>query len=370
MDKALLKRLCDNLNIRGGSLPALPIPEMFTLLEALFSEEEADIASCMPATAVSLQDLANSLSRPAEAVYPHLEAMADKGIVATRKKDEVVLYKLLPVMPGIFEFQFMRGGTTERDRHVARLLRAYVDVAEAEARKLMPIPEHVTPFMRVIPVQKTIEAGQKVHTFEQISRYIDSADAIAVGHCYCHHEAYLLGKATCDAPEYRCMSFGPGAIYTAERGIARLISKKEAHEILKACEEKGLVHMSSNTSKYIEFLCNCCSCHCGVLKNLNKLGKPVWSASSGYFARVNEQACEGCENCVEICPMNAVSLSDEQKAVVDEFHCIGCGLCVSHCPAEAISMDPRAEEPVPPETPRDLRKAIMNDFLSAAAGQK
>jgi len=370
MDESLLKELCNNLNVRGGSLPALPIPEMFNLLEELFSEEEASVACKMPPTAVSLHDLATALSKTEEDIYPLLESMADKGIVVTRKKDDVVLYKLMPIMPGIFEFQFMRGGDTEQDRRLARLLRSYVDVAEAEARKLMPIPENVTPFMRVIPIQKTIEAGQKVYTFEQISNYIDSADAIAVGHCYCHHEAYLLGKVTCDAPEYRCMSFGPGALYTSERGIARLITKEEAHEILKACEEKGLVHMGSNTTKYLEFICNCCSCHCGVLNNLNKMGKPVWSANSGYFAQVNKEECEGCNTCVEICPMEAVAMTAAETSVVDDLRCIGCGVCAHHCPVGAISMNLREEEPTPPETPRDLRKAVMDDFMRALAENK
>ncbi|MFH1243321.1 MAG: hypothetical protein V1689_13290 [Pseudomonadota bacterium] len=162
------------------------------------------------------------MSRPAKEIFPLVESMADKGIVATRKKDGVVLYKLLPVVPGIFEFQFMRGGDTDLDRRLAKLLRAYADAAEAEVRKTIPIPENVTPFMRVIPVERTIQAGQRVYTFDQLSNYIESADAISVGHCYCHHEHYLLGKETCDAPQYRCMSFGPGALYTSERGIARL----------------------------------------------------------------------------------------------------------------------------------------------------
>ncbi|MBW1803348.1 MAG: 4Fe-4S binding protein, partial [Deltaproteobacteria bacterium] len=275
----------------------------------------------------------------------------------------------LPVVPGIFEFQFMRGGDTDRDRRLARLLRAYADVAKAEVRKVMPIPDDVTPFMRVIPVERTIKAGQQVYTFDQLSKYIESAEAISVGHCYCHHEAYLLGKETCDAPEYRCMSFGPGALYTSERGIARLISKDEALAILKECEEKGLVHMGSNTSRYLEFLCNCCSCHCETLKKLNKLGKPVWGADSGYLARVESELCEECGTCAEICPMKAVSIQDGEAAFVDRNRCIGCGVCASQCPADAISMNPREDVSPPPETPKDLRKAVMADFERAISEQ-
>ena len=370
MEKSLLKELCDNLNVRGGSLPAMQIPEMFELLEELFTKEEARVACKMPPTAVSLHELAHNLSRPEEEIYPLVESMADKGVVATRKKDGVMLYKLLAVVPGIFEFQFMRGGESDRDRRLARLLRAYADAAEAQVRKVIPIPDDVTPFMRVIPVERTIQAGQRVFTFDQLSNYIESADAISVGHCYCHHEAYLLEKETCDAPEYRCMSFGPGALYTSERGIARLITKEEAFDILKECEDKGLVHMSSNTSKYLEFLCNCCSCHCGTLNRLNKLGKPIWGASSGYFPLVDDEKCEECETCVEMCPMEAISIAEEGAAGVDQDRCIGCGVCATHCPSEAIVMNPREDASPPPETPKDLRKAVMADFERAMAEQK
>jgi len=370
MDEVLLKRLCDNLNSRGGSIPAYPIPEVFALLEALFTEEEVKVACEMPAAATSLEDMAGILSRPAEGILPLLESMADKGVVATRKKDNVVLYKLLPIAPGIFEFQFMRGGDTDRDRHLARLFRAYVDVAAEHLKRDFPAPEDMTPFMRVIPVEETIEAGQRVYTFDQISRYIESADVIAVGHCYCHHEAFLLGKETCDAPEYRCINFGPGAVYTSERGITRLISKEEALEIIEACADKGLVHMSSNTSKYLEYLCNCCKCHCGTLISLTKAGDPNLTASSGYVAEVNEELCDGCNSCVDVCPVEAVSIGDGERAAVDKLTCIGCGLCARHCPIGAIAMNLRENYTEPPETPRDLREAIMNDFVRAQEKQE
>ncbi len=363
MDESLLNKLCDSLNSRGGSIPAYPVPEMFTLLEALFTEEEVEVACQMPPTATSLEETADILSRPVEDILPLLESMADKGLVATRKQDDVVLYKLLPIAPGIFEFQFMKGGKTDRDRELARLLRGYVDVAGECLKKDFSALEDMTPFMRVIPVEKTIETGERVYTFDQISRYIESADAIAVGHCYCHHEAYLLGKETCDAPEQRCINFGPGALYTSERGITRLISKEEALEIIEACAEKGLVHMGSNTSKYLEYLCNCCKCHCGTLQSLARVGDPNLTASSGYIAEIEEGLCDGCGSCVEVCPVDAVSIDDREKAAVDQLSCIGCGLCARHCPADAIVMDPREDYSQPPDTPKELREAIMNDFV-------
>jgi Pyruvate/2-oxoacid:ferredoxin oxidoreductase delta subunit len=258
----------------------------------------------------------------------------------------------------------MRGTDTDHDRRLARLFKAYNEAPQAQEKK-PATPKDVTPFMRVIPVEETLTPDQKVYTYEELSNYIDTADAISVGHCYCRHEAHLLGEEVCDGPEYRCMSFGPGARYTSERGIARLISKEEAHKILKDCQDAGLVHMGSNTTKFLEFLCNCCSCHCGTLRTLNESGQPIWTAPSAYYARVGQDTCEACESCVEICPMDAISMNDDEVAQVDVFHCIGCGVCANQCPADAIAMDLRKEIPSPPETPKDLRMAILKDYQQA-----
>jgi ferredoxin len=152
------------------------------------------------------------------------------------------------------------------------------------------------------------------------------------------------------------MNFGPGARYTAERGITRMITKEEAHAILEECEEHGLVHLSSNTSEFLEYLCNCCSCHCDLLHKLKETDKPIWIASSGYVATVDEELCESCETCVEKCQVEAV-----------HNRCIGCGACANLCPSEAISMALHPQAPSPPATARDLRQAILKGIQSATA---
>lgn len=54
-------------------------------------------------------------------------------------------------------------------------------------------------------------------------------------------------------------------------------------------------------------------------------------------ATVDAQKCTGCGDCVEVCPMEAITLNDD-KAVVDEDTCTECGLCVDECPNDAISL--------------------------------
>jgi len=52
-------------------------------------------------------------------------------------------------------------------------------------------------------------------------------------------------------------------------------------------------------------------------------------------------ACLGLEDCVKVCPVDAISINLEKNvAVVDPRLCIGCGLCVTECPMNLIELVP------------------------------
>ena len=53
--------------------------------------------------------------------------------------------------------------------------------------------------------------------------------------------------------------------------------------------------------------------------------------------KVDAQTCTGCGICIDVCPLEAISLNDD-KAVIDEDECTECGLCVDECPNDAISL--------------------------------
>jgi heterodisulfide reductase subunit A len=52
-------------------------------------------------------------------------------------------------------------------------------------------------------------------------------------------------------------------------------------------------------------------------------------------ARVTEEHCSGCGECVKVCPFGAIELVDG-KAHVNEALCKGCGTCAAACLAKAI----------------------------------
>ena len=55
-------------------------------------------------------------------------------------------------------------------------------------------------------------------------------------------------------------------------------------------------------------------------------------------AVVNRDLCNTCEDCIDACPVEAISLSDG-KALVDPDECTDCYACVDPCPEDAISID-------------------------------
>jgi len=127
-------------------------------------------------------------------VYQELcETMANKG--------GTLLYSVPPFVPGKFEYQFMRGSATARDKKLARLIQNY----KAAMDKVKKPTDGVFPAMRVIPVDKTIEANNIIHTYDQVKSYIETNEPLAVSTCYCRHQAKLIDEQShCGVPDEVC----------------------------------------------------------------------------------------------------------------------------------------------------------------------
>ena len=51
--------------------------------------------------------------------------------------------------------------------------------------------------------------------------------------------------------------------------------------------------------------------------------------------KVSADDCVGCESCVPVCPVEAISMNDG-KAVIDQEKCTECKSCIEACPVDAI----------------------------------
>lgn len=321
-------------------------PEILEILSILFTVEEAKVAAAMPFRPKSAEEIAERAGVSPEEARERLESLADKGLAYAREKDGEWGYALLPVMPGIFEFPYMKGKKDETLERLAGLWESYL-------QRLARSGEAEIPLARVVPIQEEVENEPRVLTHEKVYQLIDEAKVVGLAHCACR-----TAFANCDAPLEACMLFDDTCKYLVERGFARYIEKDEMKRLLREFDELGLVHNVNNSQDKLQFICNCCPCCCGFLRAVIELKLPGWLATSGFFASVDGELCNGCAVCEDRCPMGAIEVVDE-VAVVNTDRCIGCALCVTGCDVEAMELERREDIPQTPATMREMGAKIL-----------
>lgn len=162
----------------------------------------------------------------------------------------------------------------------------------------------------------------------------------------------------CTQPLEVCLLLGFYADYYIDLGMGRRITQEEALDILEMAEEAGLVHQFAD-SLDPGAICNCCPDCCGDLRMLKLIPNAAAFAISNHFSQVDPDLCNGCETCVDRCPMDAISISSEEVASINLERCIGCGLCVKTCPTEAMMLVSKPEEArrEPPFTSQFMRSS-------------
>ncbi len=354
MESQVYKDMLDVMIKRGGPYAGMDIPAFYEMVQELFLPEEAELNNALSRNPVTAAEIAREKGRSEEEVTVLLENMANKGLCVTFLSEGKRYYQGASFMPGIFEFQFMGGKATERDKKTARLIHAYKEAYNAAKGE-----QRITfPLTRVISVDRKINVRNAVHTYDQVATYINKYDPICVGSCYCRHAAKLRGEDVHDMPIEVCMWFGKRGEFASERLGGRKVSKEEAMKILDKAEEAGLVHMSRNTTEEIEFLCNCDRWHCGVIQSVLKQPKPGLVFNSGFQPQFDPERCTGCEICVDRCPPGALKMGEKNVPVVNLDRCFGCAMCAAGCEQEAIVMEPKTGFPEPPKTMKDLATAL------------
>ena len=58
----------------------------------------------------------------------------------------------------------------------------------------------------------------------------------------------------------------------------------------------------------------------------------------GYEVVVDPDKCEGCEECIEVCPTDVFEMEDDKSVPVNAEECLGCESCIEVCDQEAITI--------------------------------
>jgi NAD-dependent dihydropyrimidine dehydrogenase PreA subunit len=54
---------------------------------------------------------------------------------------------------------------------------------------------------------------------------------------------------------------------------------------------------------------------------------------------VEEEKCVGCEECVDVCPVEVFEMQDGKSVPVNAEECLGCESCVEVCSEGAITVE-------------------------------
>jgi len=332
-------------------------PEIIEILSELFEPDEARAACSVPFMPQEPSRIAEKAGLEEHQAKALLESMADKGLVYAREKDGKWGYALLPIMPGIFEFPYMKVPKNEKLERLAGLWEKYL------MTHALDVSETGTPFARVVPIQEEVENEPRVLTYEKVYELIDEARVVGLAVCACRN---AFGH--CDGPLEACMLFDDTCTYLVERGFGRYITKDEMKEKLREFDRIGLVHNVNNSRDKLQFICNCCSCCCGFLRSVGQLNMPGFLASSGFLPELDEDLCTGCGVCEDRCPVTAIEVVDDVALVTGE-RCIGCGLCVTGCDTGALSLVRREGASPTPASMREMgieslrKKGRLQEFL-------
>jgi ferredoxin len=313
------------------------------LLACLFGEEEAAVAAQLQPEVESIAAFAARTGRDARLSGSALKEMARKGLITFGKTAEGKPgFALMPFVVGIYE---MQGATISAD--LARRFENYFHQAFGGVLREKPAVH------RVVPVDEVIKHDLAVQPYESATALVDRMQSWGVIDCICRKQKALIGEG-CAHPLDVCMvlSEAPDVFTT---GGVRALTREGAHATLRRSAEAGLVHCVSNNQRELWYICNCCTCSCGILRGMAELGIAGVVARSAFVCQVDADLCAACGECVAACSFQALSI--DGVAVVDVLRCAGCGICVTHCPQDALILGRRTEAETPPLDEQAWREA-------------
>jgi electron transport complex protein RnfB len=336
------RELARQLDAIPNGFPATSSGVELRLLAKLFAPEEAALAAVMRLTPEPAGDIARRAGRDPQEAYRTLRRMASRGLIDARRAGEQRGFSLRPFVVGFYESSLPR-----MDDELAALFEQYY--TESGAGMLRDTPS----LHRVIPVGESIPFQIEVFPYEKASELLEGARSWGVRRCICRVQQQLVGRG-CERPVESCLVFAPieGAFDHSEAD--RAISKEEALRILGDAAEAGLIHSTGNYRSGTNYICNCCTCCCGILRGISEFDIPTAAAHSAFRMVVEPALCIGCADCVDRCQFGALTVP-EDLAVIDEARCMGCGQCVLACTVDALVLERRPAEEIlmPPDDLRD-----------------
>lgn len=305
------------------------------ILKFIFEPDEADLFCDLKLTWETAQQISQRTGRPLEGLEAKLLSMAGRGEIWVLNMKGTFLFRMIPWAIGIYELS-----TGRMDKELAALNEEYLPVF------IKGLMGNAPSLVKTLPIEEELPVGQKALPYQKISEFLEIQQSFMVVPCHCKKQRGLVGKPCTRSTINTCMAISPMP-NAFDNAPGKVLTREEARALLTWTEENALVHTISNLEEGHFFICNCCSCCCGMLKAVNELGVPASDAyNSDYHAVIDKELCAACGKCAdERCQVKAITAGDDAYEIKAK-ECIGCGLCVSTCPEGAISLVKKPEKDI------------------------
>ena len=337
-EQDVYQELAEMIDKNDPHVVGVPItPAFMKLLHLQFTPEEARLALQVGMVGGTLEQLAAKIGMDKGRLKKMLEKMADKGTMWVDPGKEDPVYRTLgSCAPGLVETGLFGNIRFPYDVELAKALHQVL--FEWARDKLCTLGFPFAPIWAhpwALPEDARPE--------ENLAEFLKSQSYFSVSMCPCRLSHWISDPGNhCDHMLEACLHSGDTARWCVEHGMGREITMEEALDILRKANAEGLVH-----SINIEgFICNCCTDCCPLFMGFLQL-KTKTVIASPFIPQIDEDTCNACGTCVDVCPVGALKL--EGFPVLDQGVCIGCGVCVTHCSLGSMKLVRRTQEVVIPE---------------------
>jgi len=339
------------------------------MLEALMTREDAELL-LEATTPVTPAQLAERLNVDEESLAARLDNLAKRGLIF-RGKTEYHFRRGLHFgfagMPASEEYapseEYSYWRKIWSDENPDREVKGWLERYRQTGYQVH----------RVYPSRLAIKANPKINEedllwHEDIEQIFRRAEIIVAGPCGCRVGGGMGGGASigydenrgpvCDHPLWNCFQFRkePADFNLGRGSKMKIYSVEEALAKSDEAEMAGLIHEGpTNSATFPGVICSCGADCCSMLRMSQASGRiHELYTPSRFQPTVDQELCDGCQECVERCPFDAMEMvktqnSKKMKAHLIEKECMGCGVCVVGCKQKALTYElVRPPEHIPP----------------------
>jgi Pyruvate/2-oxoacid:ferredoxin oxidoreductase delta subunit len=311
------------------------------VLDAMITPEEGEILLALW-TPVTFQELAGKLNMEENHIRNKLAVMLENRLITKRKETYFAPTALIPLCHQTVNMSAITD-------------RLWTDFFFEEWRYVIAKVQHDNrltkgaTFHRILPALQALAMSphippEDILWYENLDAALKRANQIVSVRCVCRAQYHK-----CNNKEELCMhlTLNDGFSPPMDRWTdLKHYTYQEALDELYAAEDAGMCHLCQNFPR-LEETCNCCDDCCRVINPLINCQEDYDIADphkSRFQASINQDACNGCQTCMERCMFKAVEMVKTEnqkklKARIIAKKCMGCGLCVYTCPQKAIRFD-------------------------------